>query len=63
MSKLSREAWPPSLMRLTVKDVVDEAPLHPKQLKLKRDHMARAESYWRFERNRDTPKTQCCIFC
>jgi hypothetical protein len=55
MAKLQREAWPPNLMRLTAKDLITEAPMHPKQLALKRNHMARAEAYWRFGQGRDTP--------
>jgi hypothetical protein len=46
MSKLKRECLPPSLMHVTVKQLADEAPMHPKQLKLKRDHMRKAELYW-----------------
>jgi hypothetical protein len=44
--KLAREVWPPSLVRVTIKQLADESPMHPKQLKLKREHMRKAEVYW-----------------
>ena len=45
-AKLAREVWPPALVRVTARQLADESPMHPKQLKLKREHMRKAEVYW-----------------
>jgi hypothetical protein len=55
---LDREAWPPKIQHLRVKDVYHELPTHPKQVAVARAHALKAKVYWEMEakRHAENPK-------
>jgi hypothetical protein len=46
LAKLSREVWPPSLLRLNMETLSKELPTHPEQIRNRIKCERKAENYW-----------------